>query len=127
MSALHALVLKQLAEAGLTKEQQQEFANSLSRTINSQQRYFPSDPEGNVSRVREFLWSAMLPQMGPIIIMATPDETELVTRAQAWDLVRTELLALNDTRKPLEELHSMLAEFASLLANNEFPLNVAPR
>ena len=119
--------LRQLNGSGLTREKRQDLLRQLPQRLDRASRYFPEVPEGYISRVRELLLSALFPQQGPLLLSLSPGETEQLSRAQAWEILRSELHALNGAGKPSDELHELLVDIVSMLSKNEFPLPARPR
>ena len=78
--------------------------------------------------MKELLLSTFLSQKGPIVIANAPGmASEVFSRSRAWDLAYLELSMLDAKSRPLNDLHTMLADAICLLARNDFPLAVPPR
>ena len=120
--------LRELSRAGLSATEQQDLLQRLSRTIDLRTRYFPDSPLAYVESANELLLSAFLPQKGPLIIANSPAEaSEIISRSRAWELAYLELSMLDADRRPLRDLHTMIADVICLLARNDFPLTIPPR
>ena len=89
---------------------------------------FPAAPEEYISRLKDFLLCAFLPQTGPLHLPLTEGAPpELISRPRAWEIATMELALLNCSQRPLDGVHAVVAEVVNAIIQNEFPLSVPPR
>ena len=88
-------------------------------------RYFPNDPREYVDRARRFLMHTFFPQMGSLFLSVDPMRPpERISRSQCWQIVHLELSLLDGTCRPVDDLHTVIAEVIALMPRNEFPLTI---
>ena len=120
--------LRELARSGLPPNAQKNFLASLSTAIDTRARYSPADPVIYVERVRNFIMHTFLLQMGPLLLSVDPAyPPEKISRSQCWNLVLLELSLLGGPTRPVDELHTVIADIAAILVRSELPLSIPSR
>ena len=120
--------LRELARSGMSPNAQKHFLATLSSTIDNRSRYFPADPVIFVERVRIFTMRAFLPQMGPLLLSVDPAyPPEKISRSQCWNLGLLELSLLDGPNRPVNELHTVIADIITTLVRSELPLSIPSR
>ena len=95
---------------------------------NTTTKYFPLAQAPYLSRVRQLLMAAFLPQNGPLFVAMHPEsEQELLSRSQCWQLLHLEFSLLDGKHRPVDGVHDAITEIIGLLTASEFPLTIPPR
>ena len=112
----------ELSRTGLPAPAQRELLQRLAWAIGRRTRCFPDPPLAFVERMKGLLLSAFSPQKGPLAVANVPDEaSEILSRSRAWELAYFALPTLDADRRPLHDLHSMLADFFLYDGSERFP------
>ena len=120
--------MRELARSGMSPNAQKNFLATLSSAIDNRARYFPADPVIYVERVRNFIMHTFLPQMGPLLLSVDPAyPPEKISRSQCWNLVLLELSLLDGPTRPVDELHTVIADIVTILVRSELPLSIPSR
>ena len=115
--------IRELSRTGLPAPAQQELLRRLAWAIDCRTKYFPDPPLACVERMKELLLSTFLPQKDPIVIENAPNMASgAPSPSRAWGLAYLELSMLDADRRPLHDLHTMLADVICMMARNDFPL-----
>ena len=114
--------LRELSRAGSPASALQELLRRLASAIDRPAKYFPDSPLAYVERMREPILSTFLPQKGPIVIENAPNmASEVLSRSRAWELAYLELSMLGVERRPVHDLHMMIADVICMMARNDSP------
>ena len=120
--------MRELARTGLPPADQKEFSASLSNAAETRARYFPAEPLPNLDRVRQFLMAAFFPQKGPSLLSVDRSSPpERLSRSQCWQIAHLELSLLDGPSRPVDELHTVIADIITSLVRSELPLSIPSR
>ena len=74
--------LRELARNGLSPADQKELLITLSKAVETRERFPPNAPVPYLSRARQFLAAAFFPQKGPLFLAVDPSSSpELLSRS----------------------------------------------
>ena len=121
------LLREMLRNSGLSRSQKQDMLNKIRANIDGLQTPFPANPREYVKRVRALLWTSLFPQNGPSWAESTPDNTECIGRAAAWQILRAEFHSFSGAGKPLVEIRGVMIDAIDMVMRNDFPLELPPR